>query len=116
MFNRYKSEQTYKHLLLWYLVTSTRKEVIYRGNTYITLLKKQAIDNMIMMRAVIDNNRRLNRKAYCYFADAYKCFDNLWLKDCVVELWRAGMRREEVYMLYEMNKKITHCDRNTGRK
>ena len=42
-FNRYKSEQTYKHLLLWYLVTSTRKEVIYRGNTYITLLKKQEI-------------------------------------------------------------------------
>ena len=43
MFNRYKSEQTNKHLLLWYLVTSTRKEVIYRGNTYITLLKKQEI-------------------------------------------------------------------------
>ena len=62
------------------------------------------IDNMIMMRAVIDNNRRLNRKTYCYFADAYKCFDKLWLKDCLVELWRAGMREREVYMLYEMNK------------
>ena len=33
------------------------------------------IDNMIMMRSVIDNNRILNRKTYCYFADAYKCFD-----------------------------------------
>ena len=43
MFNRYKSEQTYKPLLLWYLVTSTRKEVIYRGNTSITLFKKQEI-------------------------------------------------------------------------
>ena len=62
------------------------------------------IDNMIMMRAVIYNNRRLNRKSYCYFADAYKCFDKLWLKDCLVELWRAGMREREVYMLYEMNK------------
>ena len=50
------------------------------------------IYNMIMMRAVIDNNRRLNRKTYYYFADAYKCFDKLWLKDCLVELWRAGMR------------------------
>ena len=59
---------------------------------------------MIMMRAVIDNNRRLNRKTYCYFADAYKCFDKLWLKDCLVELWRAGMREREIYMLYEMNK------------
>ena len=33
-----------------------------------------------------------------------KCFDKLWLKDCLVELWRAGMREREVYMLYEMNK------------
>ena len=50
------------------------------------------------------SNRRLNRKTYCYFAVAYKCFDKLWLKDCLVELWRAGMRESEVYMLYEMNK------------
>ena len=35
------------------------------------------IDNMIMMLSVIDTNRRLNRKTYCYFADAYKCFDKL---------------------------------------
>ena len=62
------------------------------------------IHNMIIMRTVIDNNRRLNRKTYCYFADAYKCFDILWLKDCLVELWRAGMREREVYMLYEMNR------------
>ena len=62
------------------------------------------IDNMIMMRAVIDNNIRLNIKTYCYFADAYKCFDKLWLKDCLVELWRAGIREREVYMLYKMNK------------
>ena len=61
-------------------------------------------DNMIMMRSVIDNNRRLNGKTYCYFADAYKCFDKFWLKDCLVELWRAGMREREVYMLYEMRK------------
>ena len=63
-----------------------------------------AIDNMIMMRAVIDNNRRLNRKTYYYFADAYKCLDNLLLKYCLAELWRAGMREREVCMLYEMKK------------
>ena len=58
---------------------------------------------MVMMRAVIDNNIRLNRKTYCYFAYTYKCVEKLWLKDCLVELWRAGMRGREVYMLYEMN-------------
>ena len=50
------------------------------------------------------SNRRLNRKTYCYFADAYTCFDKLWLKDCLVELWRAGMREREVYILYKMTK------------
>ena len=62
------------------------------------------IDNMIMMRSVIDNNRRLNRFFFCYFADAYKCYEILCLKDCLVELWRAGMTERDVYMSYEMNK------------
>ena len=58
------------------------------------------IDNMIMMRSVIYNIRRLNRKTYCYFADACKCFDKMWLKDCLVELWRAGMREREKFTCY----------------
>ena len=58
---------------------------------------------MIVMRLVIDNNRRLNRQTYRYFADAYKCFDKLWLKlfGRIMESWNEG---EEVYMLNEMNK------------
>ena len=28
------------------------------------------VDNMIMMRAVVDSNERINKKIYCYFADA----------------------------------------------
>ena len=69
---------------------------------------------MIMMRSVIDTNRRLNRKTFRYFADACKCFEKLRLKDCLIELWSAGRREREVYMLYEIYKKIKHCDRNTG--
>ena len=57
------------------------------------------------MRAVIDNNARLNKKTYCYFTDAYKCFDKLWLKDCLVEMWRAGMREREIMLIYELNRK-----------
>ena len=49
---------------------------------------------MIMMRSVIDNNRRLNRKTYCYFADAYKCFDKLWLKKIFVRIMESWNERE----------------------
>ena len=66
--------------------------------------KRGTCDNQIMMNAVIDQNRRLKKKTYLYFADAYKCFDRLWLKDCLVELWKAGMREREIKIIYEMNR------------
>ena len=66
---------------------------------------KSTADNIIMFRAVIDENCRLNRKTYCYYADAYKCFDRLWLKDCLIDLWKAGMREREVMMIYKMNER-----------
>ena len=56
------------------------------------------------MNAVIDQNRRLKKKTYLYFADAYKYFNRLWLKDCLVELWKAGMREREIKVIYEMNR------------
>ena len=57
-----------------------------------------------MMNAVIDQNRRLKKKTYLYLADAYKCFYRLWLKDCLVELWKAGMTEREIKIIYEMYK------------
>ena len=64
------------------------------------------IDNTFIINAIIDNNRRLNKKTYFLFADAVKCFDNLWLQDCLVDLHELGMREREVAMIYEMNKQI----------
>ena len=34
-----------------------------------------------------------------------KCFDNLWLEDCLVDMWKAGMREREVMMLLKLNEK-----------
>ena len=79
----------------WVLNLSTN-EIVCMSEYHCEGQKERGtVDNMIMMRAVIDNNARLNKKTYCYFADAYKCFDKLWLKDCLVEMWRAGMRERE---------------------
>ena len=64
------------------------------------------IDNTLIINAIIDNNRRLNKKTYFLFADAVKCFDNLWLQDCLVDLCNLGMREREIAMIYQMNKKI----------
>ena len=40
------------------------------------------------------------------FADIEKCFDNLWLKDCILELVRCGTPVEEAIFIYHMNKNV----------
>ena len=62
-------------------------------------------DNCIILRAIIDNDRRLRRNTYIRMADAEKCFDKLWLKDCLVDMKEAGMREREIQMLYSLNKR-----------
>ena len=38
------------------------------------------------------------------FGDAVKCFDKLWLKDALVELYKAGCEPQDIQMIYNMNK------------
>ena len=40
-----------------------------------------------------------------FFADAVKCFDQLWLKDCLLEMYNLGYDPNTLKTLYEMNKK-----------
>ena len=49
--------------------------------------KKEAMksDNWMILRAIIDNNKRLGKNTYVIMADAEKCFDKLWLLDCLVD-------------------------------
>ena len=68
--------------------------------------QRSDIDNIMALMSVIDNNRRLNKKTYLIFADAEKCYDKLWLEDCLVDLHHLGMREREIVMIHEMNKKI----------
>ena len=39
-----------------------------------------------------------------FFADAVKCFDKLWLKDCLLEMYNLGYDPKTLKILYEMNK------------
>ena len=61
------------------------------------------VDSWMVLMAILDNNRRKNQKTYILMADAEKCFDRLWLQDCLVDLKNAGLREKEVSLLYQMN-------------
>ena len=54
--------------------------------------KRGTVDNWLTMNAVIDEGKRLGKPVYLFFADLVKCFDRLWLKDCLIDLHECGMR------------------------
>ena len=65
---------------------------------------RATVDNKIVLSEVIRRNRKMKIKTYIVFGDAVKCFDKLWLKDALVELYKAGCTPEDVVMIHEMNK------------
>lgn len=68
---------------------------------------RSTVDNWIIMMAVIDEGRRLKKSVYLFFADLVKCFDRLWLKDCIVDLHEAGVREREARMIFKLNEEAT---------
>ena len=66
--------------------------------------KRCPADHMIVLVDVLQRNKRLNRKTYLVFGDAVKCFDKLWLRDCLLELYKAGVPPQDIEMLYNLNK------------
>ena len=52
--------------------------------------KGWAMDNLIIMNTIIENQRAQKLNTYMFFADATKCFDKLWLKGCLLEMYNLG--------------------------
>jgi hypothetical protein len=63
------------------------------------------IDNWFLLMALRDTFKQLKKHTYLFFADLVKCFDRLWLKDCIVDICKAGLREREAKTLYLLNKK-----------
>ena len=55
--------------------------------------------------AILDNAKRSNETCHLLFADSEKCFDKLWLEDCLIDLKKAGMWEREVAMILKLNEK-----------
>ena len=59
----------------------------------------------MLMLAIMERKKYLGKNTYLVYADAEKCFDNLWLDDGIVELWRCGMNIRDAMMVRKMNKR-----------
>ena len=54
---------------------------------------------------ILDLAKRRGESCVLLFADAEKCFDHLWLEDCLVDLNEAGMKEREILILFKINEK-----------
>ena len=81
------------------------------------------MDNLIIMNTIIENQRAQKHNTYMFFADAVKCFNKLWLKDCLLEMYdKANISESQrgiflvnmVSNVYELVK-ITQNDKITAK-
>ena len=63
-------------------------------------------DNLFIVNTIVEEFRFEKEDLYLLFADLEKCFDKLWLKDCIKELVGAGMPMAEAAYIYKMNTKV----------
>ena len=63
------------------------------------------VDNIMLMSALIERNKSLGKNTYIFYADAVKCFDKLWLKNCLLNMNRKGFSIYDTVLLYQLNHK-----------
>ena len=65
--------------------------------------QRSTMDNIVIVSAIIDQRRIEKSKTYMFFADTVKCFDQLWLQDCMIELAKLGYNKNDLEILYKLN-------------
>ena len=73
---------------------------------------KSVTDNLFILRGAIDHARYLGKEVFITFYDTEKCFDNLWLQDCINALWDIGIQDDSRYFIYLLGNKA-HITINT---
>ena len=74
---------------------------------------KGVVDNLFILRGMIDYLKYLGKELWITFYDIEKCFDSLWLDDYINCLWRCGVKDDILYLLFQLNNKATVTVRTT---
>ena len=66
--------------------------------------KRNIRDNLFVMNAIMNSSKRGTDEAcdVCVY-DVKKCFDNLWLSECINDLYKAGLTNDKLCLLYYSN-------------
>ena len=61
---------------------------------------KGIVDNLF----IVSHAKYPGKELWLTFYDIQKCFDNLWLEDCINSLWDMGMRNDILSLICLMKK------------
>ena len=68
---------------------------------------KGAVDNLFILRGIINHANYMGKELWLTFYDTEKCFDSLWLEDCINSLWDLDVKDDILCLIYLMNIKAT---------
>ena len=68
---------------------------------------KGVVDSLFILRATVNHAKYLNKELLITFYDIEKCFDSLWLEDCINSLWDLGVKNDTLFLIYLMNTKAS---------
>ena len=67
--------------------------------------QSSTMNNILIVSSIIEKRRQEKQNTYLMCADAAKCFDKLWLRDCLIAMKELGYSSNGIKILYEMYKK-----------
>jgi hypothetical protein len=67
------------------------------------VLGMTTVDHIMVLSEIVRRNRKAGKKTYVVFGDAVKCFDKLWLKSCLIEMYKAGCNLQDLQIMYKLN-------------
>ena len=68
--------------------------------------KRSAVENTLIVSAIIEKRRIEKSDTYTFFADTYKRFNKLWLQDYIIELAKLGYSKNDLEILYKLNEVV----------
>ena len=62
--------------------------------------QRSVVHNPNTLNSITENQKQCKNKTYIFFADSKKCFEKLWLKDCLIEIYNLGYSPGTIRSLY----------------
>ena len=72
-------------------------------------------DNLFVINAISNSSKKNNKEACdINVYDVRKCFDSLWLSECVNDLYETGLMNDKLVLLHESNRNANIAIKTTS--